>query len=82
MSYTGFEELMFGDGRFLALLLIILLVVAITVFKKWAGILTVPVVLFLGTQYLSQVQTDGDFVWFAVACFLLIVYTVWEAVRD
>lgn len=81
VEIDNFEYLMFGEGRYLGLLLIILIVVIISMVKKAAGVLTVPVLLFLAFQYLTRDNTEGDLIWFAIACFILLVYEVWDAVR-
>ena len=49
-----FGELFFGSGSWLGILLLLVIILAISLKTKYAGVLMIPVTIFLGIEYLSK----------------------------
>jgi Na+(H+)/acetate symporter ActP len=65
----AFNELFYGAGSWLGLLLLIAMVTGISAKVKYGGVLMFPVCLFLGMNYLTY-----NLMWNALIMFFLAVF--------
>lgn len=69
-----FQELLYGEGAFLGLILILTIVILVTYKYKNAGIIFIPITLMMGLQYLANISTSSDFMWCAIIMFLAVPF--------
>jgi len=75
-----FTELFYGAGSWLGLLILLSIIVALTMKAKYAGVLMLPVTIFLGINYITY---DTPLLWngiimFFASLFILINLTKGE----
>ena len=70
-----FRQLLFGEGAWLGLILILSLVFLVGMKNKYLNLLFIPVLGFLGIHYLANVPVSVNFMWSGIlafiGCFLL-----------
>lgn len=75
-----FEELLFGSGSWIGLLLILGLVLLVTLKVKYSSALFVPFMIFMGLFYLENVSESVNFIysvflaWSSVPLLLVMEY--------
>ena len=67
-----FEELFYGSGSWLGLLLFLAIITALTLKAKYTGLLMLPVTVFLAIDYLSY----PSLLWHSVIMFLASVFII------
>jgi hypothetical protein len=67
----AFDELFYGSGMWLGLLLLIAIIIGISLKAKWAGIITLPATVFMGINYLTE-----GLMWHAILMVLTGVFIV------
>lgn len=67
-----FTELFYGAGAWLGLLLYLAIIIGLTLKTKYAGVLMLPVSIFLGISYLSYPALT----WNAVIMFFSAIFIV------
>jgi len=65
-----FQELMFGSGAWLGLILILGLMILITYKVKEAGFAFLLISIFLGIEYFNNVSASSNFFWSGIIMFL------------
>lgn len=68
-----FNELLFGSGAWLGLTMILTLIFIVTVINKYAGLIFMPLTIFLAIDYLTMIPTNSNFMWGAI---LMLVTSV------
>jgi hypothetical protein len=68
---VAFNELFFGSGAWLGLLLLLVIIVVLSVRVKYAGVLTLPVTVFLGIDYLNN-----DLLWHGLIMFFAAIFII------
>jgi hypothetical protein len=58
-----FDELLYGSGAWIGLILIIALILLVTVKVKYSSALFIPICVFLGLFYLDNVSENSDFIY-------------------
>lgn len=75
-----FEELLYGSGAWIGLLLILGLVLVVTLKVKYSSALFVPFMIFMGLFYMDNVAENVDFIysvfmsWATVPILLIMEY--------
>lgn len=72
-----FQELFYGSGAWLGLLLLLILLILLSLKVKFANLLTVPITIFLGIEYLSN-----DLMWHGFIMFLSSIFLILNLVRN
>jgi hypothetical protein len=72
----AFNELFYGSGMWLGILLIIAIIIGISLKTKWAGLITLPATVFLGINYLTN-----DFMWGGLLMFCTSVFVILNIVK-
>lgn len=67
-----FEELFFGTGSWLGLLLLITIIIALSLKVRWGGVLTLPILIFLGIDYITNELLWNALIVFFASIFILI----------
>lgn len=73
---VAFDELFFGTGAWLGLLLLLALIMVLSAKIKYSGVLMLPVSIFLGIAYL-----DNDLFWHGIIMFFCAVFVVINLAR-
>jgi len=72
----AFQELFYGSGMWLGILIILSFVVGLSLKNKYASILCLPVTIFLGIDYIVNMTTQthlwGSLIMFFTSIFLII----------
>lgn len=71
----AFTELFYGSGSWLGLLLLLAIIIGLSVKSRFAGLLMIPVCIFLGISYLSypSLMWNGLIMFFAS---VFIIFTI------
>lgn len=67
-----FTELFFGTGSWLGILLLLSIIIALTIKIKWGGVITLPIIIFLGIDYITNDLFWNGLIMFFSAIFILI----------
>lgn len=67
----AFEELFFGAGSWLGILLLLAIIAVLTLKNRYLGVLMIPVTLFLGIDYI-----DNGLMWNGIIMFLASVFVL------
>lgn len=67
----AFQELFYGAGAWLGLLLLLAIIIVLSVRVRYAGLLTLPICIFLGIDYLTN-----DLLWNALIMFFASIFIV------
>jgi hypothetical protein len=73
VAQMWFNELLFGSGAWLGLTMILTLIFIVTVINKYAGLIFMPLTIFLAIDYLTMIPTNSNFMWGAI---LMLVTSV------
>lgn len=71
-----FEELLFGSGAYLGLLLIVAIILLIVVTVKYSTIFTIPFSVLMISFYLANADPYDNFMWSAVLLVFLIILQI------
>lgn len=71
-----FTELFYGSGAWLGILLLLTIIISLSAKIKYAGVLTLPIVVFLGIDYITN-----DLLWNAVIMFFASIFIVISLVK-
>jgi len=72
-----FISLLFGQGAWLGVLIILMFVVALMLAWKYSGVLLIPVTIFLGIAYLGE-----DLFWHSIIMFLSAVFIMFYMAKQ
>lgn len=65
-----FHELLFGEGAWIGLILILSIAFLVGARNKYVNLLFIPILGFFGLLYLDNVSASTNFMWSAVFCFV------------
>jgi len=80
-----FEELLFGvesGGIIVGLGLILSIAFLVTWKVKYAGVLWILLLLFLGIEYAERISGSSRYMWSVVICFVSSLFCVYQVVED
>lgn len=69
-----FEELFFGSGSWLGLIIIIAIIVLVTAKEKFSGVIFLPITVLLSIHYFQNVSASNDFMWSGVLMLIVTIY--------
>ena len=72
-AYDFFGQLMYGDGFWIGLIVLLGIGLFVVSRVKWSGVLFVIIYLFLALEYLENLP-DSNRIWGAIACILAAVF--------
>lgn len=75
-----FEELFYGSGIWLGLLLIVVLVSAVSMKNRYGAVLCIPITLFFGLDYLAN--GAGTQLWGGVVMFFTTIFLIVQLMRN
>ena len=81
MAEAVFEELFYGAGRYLGLVLIISIVLIMCWRKKEASFVFIPINVLWGLQYLDEVTTTDPFFYAVIVFMFLPVFIALDYLR-
>lgn len=78
----AFESLFFGSGSYLGLLLLITIMVSLL--HKWrsSGVLILPTIFLLETEYYSRITTSPALVWNMLTMLVMAIFTMAYMIGD
>lgn len=68
----AFESLFFGSGSWLGLLLFLVIIIVLLLKWKYTGVLTLPITIFLGLDYLEKSLDWHSMIMFFTSIFILL----------
>jgi len=69
-----FEELLFGSGSWLGLIVIIAIIVLVTAKEKFSAVIFLPITILLSIHYFQNVSPSNDFMWSGVIMLIMTIY--------
>jgi len=66
------DELFYGSGSWLGILLLLILIIGISLKEKYAGLLMLPVTVFIGLDYLSENMLWHMIIMFTASAFVVL----------
>ena len=76
----AFQELFYGEGIWLGILLILAIVTGLTMKNRYATVLCLPVTIFMGINYLQN--GTGNQLWGAIIMFCATIFLVVQLMRN
>lgn len=76
-----FNELLFGQGAFLGLIIIVSLILMVGALNKYARLVFMPITVLMAIMYLDNIADSSIFMWCAVIMFLCTVLLGWMFVE-
>jgi len=78
-----FNELLFGSGAWLGLILIVGIIISVALLSKnrVANLIFAIISLFMGIEYFSHVTTSSNFMWSGIIMFILTIFLVYGAIK-
>ena len=77
-----FEVLFFGNGMWLGLLLFIILAISLVQKLKEAGILIMPIIIWMGIEYATRINNDPQkFIWPVIILFLIASFIIYKLIK-
>jgi len=76
-----FQELLYGEGAFLGLILILTILILVNYKYKNSAILFIPIAIMMGIQYLNNISTSSNFMWCAIIMFLAVPFLLYRMVE-
>ena len=77
---VAFQELFYGEGIWLGILLILAIVTGLTMKNRYATVLCLPVTIFMGINYLQN--GTGNQLWGAIIMFCATIFLVVQLMRN
>jgi len=77
-----FNELFFGSGGWLGLLLLLTIIVLLGIKSKVLAVLFIPLSIFLGITYLQNVDPSSNLMWGGILMFLATVLLTVRLAKD
>jgi len=77
-----FNELLFGSGAWIGLIIILVLCLGASYKIKYSGILFAIILLFLGFEYLNHISVSENFMWSVVICFISVIFLVYHSIDE
>jgi len=73
----AFKALLYGQGAWVALILLIILIVGVAYTRRTIGVLMVPITILLGIEYLNN-----KLGWHAMIMFLTCVFIIFHLAKS
>ena len=67
-----FTELFYGSGSWLGILILLSIIIALSLKIKWGAVLMLPIVIFLGIEYITEDLLWNGLIMFFSGIFILI----------
>ena len=80
--YALFEELLFGEGFWLGLLIMVGFGLYVAARVKYSGLVFVIVYIFLGLEYLDKLGESETSIWAFIICLVAMMFAVFQLYRD
>lgn len=77
-----FEQLLFGDGAWIGLILILAICFLVSYKVKYSGVVFSFVLLFLSIEYYGEISASSNFMWSFVLCLISMVFCGWSTLKD
>ena len=81
-----FNQLFYGTGKWLTLIIMMAIIIAVCSKFPLGGTLFLPITIFLGFDYLRNVPSSNDFIWGALmmicTSIFILVMAIRKAMRD
>jgi len=77
-----FNELFFGSGGWLGLLLLLTIIVLLGMKSKVLAVLFIPLSIFLGVTYLQNLDPSNDLMWGGILMFLATIFLTVRLAKD
>jgi hypothetical protein len=75
-----FEELFYGSGMWLGILLILAMVIGISLKTRYSSVLMLPVCIFMGITYITN--GTGNQLWGAIIMFFSAIFLVVNLMKN
>jgi len=75
------NELFYGAGKWITLTVMLAIIIAVSTFFPYGGILFLPVTIFLGFDYYRNIPASSDFMWGALMMLFASVYIIAMLIR-
>lgn len=69
-----FKELFYGSGKWLTLVIMLAIVIAVSTVYPYGGVFFLPLTIFLGIDYLRNIPVSSDFMWGAITMMFVSIY--------
>ena len=83
---TALEAMLFGSAWYFGYLIILTLTVGLIRAWKWSGVLILPLLFVIETQYYNRLSINPEMVWAMIVTGILIlftaIYTLYEAKQE
>ena len=80
--YPLFEELLFGEGFWLGLLIMVGLGLYVAARVKYSGLVFVIIYIFLGLEYYNKLSGSSNSMWGFIICIVAMLFAVFQLYRD
>lgn len=73
----AFTELFFGSGSWLGLLLLLAIIITLSIKTRYAGVLMLPVSIFLAIDYITN-----ELLWYSLIMFFTSIFVIINIFRS
>lgn len=77
-----FTELLFGEGCWFGLILIVAIITLASAKSRIANIAFIPISVFIGILYFDNVDVSSNFMWAGIIMFIVASLLIFNAVQD
>lgn len=77
-----FTELLFGSGAWIGLTILLILCISGTLLHKYAGVFFGLILIFLGIEYLNNVNVTSNFYWSVLICWFSALFCFLRVVGE
>lgn len=74
MPMQWFREFFYGSAKWFSFVIVFAIIITVTSFFPYAGVLFMPLTIFLGFDYLRNVSVSSDFMWGALMMIFAAIY--------
>lgn len=74
--YPFFEQLLFGDGFWLGLLLILAIIFFVSYKVRYVGGLFAIALIFIAIEYNNALSASSNRMWAMVICFVAVIFLI------
>jgi hypothetical protein len=69
-----FRELFYGSAKWLSLAVLLAIIILVSTLTGYGGVIFLPITIFLGIDYFSNIPASSDFMWGALMMMFSSVY--------
>jgi hypothetical protein len=80
-AFQWFHELFYGSAKWLTLIIMLAVIIAVSTVYPIGGILFLPITIFLGFDYFNNIPGSSDFLWGALMMLFASIYVLVMAIR-